>query len=181
MGFVEGGKSGFEPTFFVLMIQNLVDRIQELLVELVDSSVYEVDSLRVFPAKHRWIIDVKVDRLSGKIALDECADINRRLAQAIEDKGLIENSFVVEVSSPGLDKPLKSFKDFRRVLQTELDIQYQDESEKSQFGRFKVLSVTDIGVEFENLKKEQKLFVPYAKIQSAKRVIDYRSGEKRKS
>ena len=59
---------------------------------------------------------ILVDRLGGGINLDECAQISRQISQALDQKEMIASAYMLEVSSPGLDRRLVSKKDFLRSL-----------------------------------------------------------------
>ena len=59
---------------------------------------------------------ILADRFGGGINLDECAQINRGLRQALDEKEIIESAYLLEVSSPGLDRCLATQKDFLRAL-----------------------------------------------------------------
>lgn len=72
------------------------------------------------------ILTVLVDRTEGGITLGECALINRRLIALLEEKNLIVANYVLEVSSPGLDRPLKTAKDFLRCLNKEAEFFLND-------------------------------------------------------
>ncbi|MDP2927789.1 MAG: ribosome maturation factor RimP [Candidatus Omnitrophota bacterium] len=65
------------------------------------------------------ILRVLVDKPEGGITLGECALLNRQLGDLLEEKNIIEGDYVLEVSSPGLDRPLKRQKDFLRSLNKE--------------------------------------------------------------
>ena len=55
--------------------------------------------------------------------MEDCANVSRRLSEALdEDETLIEGAFTLEVSSPGIDRPLKSMRDFERNLNSLLRI-----------------------------------------------------------
>jgi ribosome maturation factor RimP len=56
------------------------------------------------------------DRPQGGISLDECGMLNRLLKSALDEKGFLGGQYTLEVSSPGLDRPLKQKEDFRRCL-----------------------------------------------------------------
>ncbi|MFH0839125.1 MAG: hypothetical protein V1893_02960 [Candidatus Omnitrophota bacterium] len=56
-----------------------------------------------------------IDKPNG-IIINECAAINRELGLLLDDGALINEQYVLEVSSPGLDRPLKSDVDFKRVM-----------------------------------------------------------------
>ena len=62
------------------------------------------------------VVDLLVDKELGGITLDECSRVNRKIVGYLEENSLIDDDFMVEVSSPGLDRPLKTTKDFIRVI-----------------------------------------------------------------
>ena len=62
------------------------------------------------------VIQILVDRINGGIIVDECADVNVHVNNQLEALNLIEDNYTLEVSSPGLDRPLTTKKDFKRVL-----------------------------------------------------------------
>lgn len=59
---------------------------------------------------------ILVDRPEGGISLGECALLNRELGDILEEKNILEQRYILEVSSPGLDRPLKTENDFKRCL-----------------------------------------------------------------
>ena len=81
--------------------------IQEISAELVE-----------FQIRHRGktaVVEIIADRPGG-ITIGECAYINKKIDQSIEKKQWFGGDYVVEVSSPGLDRPLKTPKDFMRAM-----------------------------------------------------------------
>jgi ribosome maturation factor RimP len=67
----------------------------------------------------RLVLRVLADKPQGGINLEECAAACRQLKNLLEEKNIIENDYVLEVSSPGLDRPLKRKNDFLRCLNKE--------------------------------------------------------------
>ncbi len=65
------------------------------------------------------VLMVLADRPEGDITLGECALLNRQLGQLLEEKNIIAGNYVLEVSSPGLDRCLKTQKDFSRCVNKE--------------------------------------------------------------
>ncbi|MGE0267688.1 MAG: ribosome maturation factor RimP [Candidatus Omnitrophota bacterium] len=81
---------------------------EEFGVDLVDLSI-----------KHqsRTIhVDILADKPQGGITLDICARLNQRISAQLEEKDIFDLPYIVGVSSPGLDRPLKAIKDFKRVI-----------------------------------------------------------------
>ncbi len=59
---------------------------------------------------------VLADKFNGGITMDECASLNRELGALLDEKNLLESRYILEVSSPGLDRNLKTENDFKRSL-----------------------------------------------------------------
>jgi ribosome maturation factor RimP len=62
------------------------------------------------------VLRLLVDRPEGGITIDECARLNIEISSILDEKNIIQERFSLEVSSPGLDRPLKSRNDFIRSL-----------------------------------------------------------------
>ena len=59
----------------------------------------------------RWVLRIYVDQ-EGGITLDGCARVSREIGDLIDVKDILQHEYVLEVSSPGLNRPLKKEKDF---------------------------------------------------------------------
>ena len=62
-----------------------------------------------------------VDKVGG-VTIRDCALLNQRIGQALDQTQLLAESYTLEVSSPGLDRPLTSMRDFERAIGEELDV-----------------------------------------------------------
>jgi ribosome maturation factor RimP len=81
--------------------------LNEMDVELVD--------IEYLSGHGRWIVRIYVDK-EGGITLDDCARVSREIGELIDVKDIIHHAYVLEVSSPGLNRPLKREKDFQRAI-----------------------------------------------------------------
>ncbi|OGX15332.1 MAG: hypothetical protein A2166_04290 [Omnitrophica WOR_2 bacterium RBG_13_41_10] len=72
------------------------------------------------------ILRILVDKPQGGITLDECASLNNRIGLLLDEKGLLQQSYALEVCSPGLDRPLETEKDFLRCLNKPIKIFLQE-------------------------------------------------------
>jgi len=99
--------------------EELVFKLNELINAcLIDNGSELIDLICRFEGKN-LIIKIFADKLEGKITLGECALLNRKIKQALEEKNLIVVDYILEVSSPGLDRVLKTEKDFAHCLNQE--------------------------------------------------------------
>ncbi|PIP19754.1 MAG: ribosome maturation factor RimP [Candidatus Omnitrophica bacterium CG08_land_8_20_14_0_20_41_16] len=62
------------------------------------------------------VLRILTDKLTGGITLDECAILNRDIGGLLDEKDIIQGRYILEISSPGLDRPLKTKNDFLRCL-----------------------------------------------------------------
>lgn len=68
-----------------------------------------------------WYLRAYIDK-EGGITVDDCEVINRKLSDWLDEEDFIEESYILEVSSPGLGRPLKKEKDFVRSIGKEVDV-----------------------------------------------------------
>ncbi len=90
--------------------------IRELLMPILQEAHVELVELNVRPYQGTVHIQILTDRERGGITLDECTFVNRQIANKIEEGKVIAGDCEIEVSSPGLDRPLKTYKDFLRII-----------------------------------------------------------------
>ncbi len=69
----------------------------------------------------RVIIDVNDDS-NGGVSIDQCESVSRALSDILDAKDPIPQAYMLEVSSPGIDRPLKRDKDFERFMGRDIDI-----------------------------------------------------------
>lgn len=59
---------------------------------------------------------ILADRPEGGITLDECAQVNQEISIILDEKDILRQRYILEVSSPGLDRPIKTKSDFLRCI-----------------------------------------------------------------
>ena len=100
------------------------DLIHEKIEQLISPFLAELDvilvDLKVHQQRNQVAIEVLADKINGGITLDECTRLNRKIAEAIENQNLLAEPYTLEVSSPGLDRPLKTGQDFLRAFGREV-------------------------------------------------------------
>lgn len=95
--------------------QELESKLSTLLEPVISEAGAELVELQFVQRKSSALLRVLVDKVGG-ISLDECAEISRRTAFLLETSDPIEGRYTLEVSSPGLDRPLTTAADFRRKI-----------------------------------------------------------------
>ena len=96
--------------------QQLYETIKELSRPFVDELGLEIIEFNIRHYKGELTLQVLADRKDGGITIGECSQLNKKLSQVIEEKNLIPAGYFLEVSSPGIDRPLTTAKDFNRAI-----------------------------------------------------------------
>lgn len=102
---------------------DLKSRIETLLEPLLEDGKYFVVDVSVTLSKIRNKIVILLDSDEG-ITIDECGSISRKLGVALEE--VVEEAFTFEVSSPGLDTPLGSVRQFKKNIGRSLKVVKND-------------------------------------------------------
>jgi ribosome maturation factor RimP len=90
--------------------------IAEIVEPLLQMQGFELVELQLQQRKGQWLVRVFADA-EGGISLEDCQRLSRDIGQAFDAEALIATSYVLEVSSPGLDRPLRTARDFQRQRQ----------------------------------------------------------------
>lgn len=95
---------------------SVVTRVTELIEPVLREMGFELVDVEYLNVLGRWILRIYVDREEGGVTLDDCAKVSGEIGDLIDVKEIIRHRYMLEVSSPGLDRPLKKEKDFLRAL-----------------------------------------------------------------
>ena len=88
-------------------------RIEELVAPLLTQEAAELVDLEFFRESGRQILRFYLDK-EGGITLDDCEHLSNRIGALLDEADAVQGSYVLEVSSPGLDRIIKKEKDFIR-------------------------------------------------------------------
>ncbi|WP_241738931.1 ribosome maturation factor RimP [Pontibacter beigongshangensis] len=142
---------------------------------LPDGDLFLVD-VTVSDSPARPKIMVLADGEQG-ITIDQCATISRRINKKIEEAFGAEMSYVLEVSSPGVDFPLTQPKQYQRNVGRNLKVKLQDGTEKT--GKLDEVTESGIGLTEEIKQKGKKatyvpVQIPFGDIVKANVVISFK-------
>lgn len=96
-------------------------KTEALLEPVVMELGFELVDVEYVKEGGTWYLRAYIDKPGG-ITVDDCEAVSRRFSDILDEKDYIEDSYVFEVSSPGLGRPLKKEKDFKRSLGEEVEI-----------------------------------------------------------
>ena len=96
-------------------------KTEEILLPIVEKNGFERWDVEYVKEGGNWYLRAYIDKPGG-INVDDCEVVSRELSDILDEKDYIDEAYILEVSSPGLGRPLKKEKDFERSLGEEVEI-----------------------------------------------------------
>lgn len=90
-----------------------LERIHDLVVPVLESMALELVDLEYKREGRDWVVRLFIDKPGG-VTLDDCVAVSREVGAVLEVEDAVDTSYRLEVSSPGLDRPLKKVQDYER-------------------------------------------------------------------
>ncbi|ADL68927.1 ribosome maturation factor RimP [Thermoanaerobacterium thermosaccharolyticum] len=114
-----------------------MSRIEELTRNLVAPAIeknnFELVDVEYKKEGNNWYLRVYIDK-EGGVSLDDCQIISEYLSEKLDEVDPIENSYILEVSSPGIDRPLKTQRDFDKFKGSLVEVSlYQPIDKKKKY------------------------------------------------
>lgn len=96
-------------------------KTEELLLPILEANDFELVDVEYVKEGGTWYLRSYIDKPGG-ITVDDCEVVSRALNEKLDALDFIEDAYIMEVSSPGLGRPLKKEKDFARSMGEEVEI-----------------------------------------------------------
>lgn len=97
------------------------DVVQEFTLPILDKLGYELVDIEYKKEGSNWYLRIYIDKPEG-ITIDDCQQASEKISDKLDEVDPIPHNYFLEVSSPGLDRPLKKDKDFERYKGYKVDI-----------------------------------------------------------
>jgi len=116
------------------------------------------------------ILRILIDRPEGGITMGECAELNNQITILLDEKDILQTRYILEVASPGLDRPLKTKNDFSRCINRRARF-FLNESINGKIELEGLISKVKNGSVYIE-SKDGVIEIPLARINKAKQIID---------
>ena len=123
------------------------EEIIQLIEPLLESENMELVELECLKMKSRWLVRIYIDKPEG-VTIDDCSEISKQAGDILDVHNVPPGTYTLEVSSPGLDRPLTRDKDFIKYRGHNVHIKLSEKLEGSRNFRGKLIDYLD-----ENGKK----------------------------
>jgi len=150
--------------------QEIVVQLKEIINEYLSNTGFDLVDLIYKYEGRDLFLRVFIDKPEGGITLQECARVNTEISMILDEKGIPEQKYILEVSSPGLDRPLTTRKDFLRCIKRKATF-FLSEPVNGKLELSGLISgVTEDAVEIKT--EQQIVMIPLSKIKKAKQIIN---------
>ena len=96
-------------------------KTEALLIPILEEKGYEMVDVEYVKEGRSWYLRAFVDKPGG-ITINDLESVSRRLSDLLDEKDFISDAYILEVSSPGLGRPLKKDRDFNRSIGEEIEV-----------------------------------------------------------
>ncbi|MCI6044673.1 ribosome maturation factor RimP [bacterium] len=141
-----------------MSIRDQYEQKAEAIAEpIVSSFGFELVDVEYVKEAGTWYLRLYIDK-EGGITIDDCEAVSRLFSDKLDEEDFIDDAYIMEVSSPGLGRPLKKEKDFKRSMGKEVEIRtYRPiDRQKEFFGILSAYDETHVTITLDN--QETRVF-----------------------
>jgi len=152
-----------------MMEREIVDRVRAIILPIALNEGMEVVDIEYRRESGGWVLRVILDK-EGGVTLDDCTRVSQEAGRSLDVEDIIPTSYALEVSSPGLTRPLKTEKDFMKYLHRLVKVKTVDPIENRRQFKGTLLGVSEKGVE---IQAEGRTFqIPLSNVAKANLEVD---------
>ena len=93
--------------------REIIEQLQDILLPVLQDYGLELVEIEFKPSGKRWLLRLYIDK-EGGVTISDCENVSREFSRILDVEDVIDHPYSLEVSSPGLTRPLKKWEDFQR-------------------------------------------------------------------
>lgn len=150
--------------------QKIIEKIEKIVTPVVNEMGLSLVDIEYMQDGGYWYVRIYVENLNGEITLEECAAISGKIDEDVDK--LIEQRFFLEVSSPGIERPLKKIEDFIRFKgeKIKVSLKHKINDKKSFEG---IITECKDNIIFLEIEEENIVEVPFSEVKKANIIYEF--------
>lgn len=146
-------------------------RLLELLDPVAEAAGYEIVRLRLMGGEHARRLQIMAETPDGDMVVEDCARLSRAISEIMDAADPIAGEYTLEVSSPGVDRPLTRLKDFSEYEghEARLELDRMAEGRKRFRGILAGVEGENVAIDLEG--EDSTALVPFAWVIEAKLIL----------
>lgn len=150
--------------------QKIVEKIEKIVTPVVEEMGLSLVDVEYIQDGGYWYVRVYVENLNGDITLEECATISGKVDEDIDR--LIEQRFFLEISSPGIERPLKKLNDYVRFKGKKIRVALKHKIEDKKNFEGVIVDCKENRILLE-VEEEKVMEIPFSEIRKANIVYEF--------
>jgi ribosome maturation factor RimP len=148
-------------------LDRIAGQVSELIEPVIADLGYELVEVQFRREQHGQVLRVIIFHAGG-IRVDDCSIVSREVSRILDVEELIDQAYHLEVSSPGLDRPLETARDFARYRGQQVLVTIAETSEEVAG------TIEEVGENLVTLAlKEGRLEIPLAQVKKARLAVEF--------
>lgn len=150
--------------------QKIIEKIEKIVTPVVNEMGLSLVDIEYMQDGGYWYVRIYVENLNGEITLEECAAISGKIDEDVDK--LIEQRFFLEVSSPGIERPLKKIEDFIRFKgeKIKVSLKHKINDKKSFEG---IITECKDNIIFLETEEENIVEIPFSEVKKANIIYEF--------
>ena len=133
-----------------------LDEIRSMAQRVVEGEKLELVDVEFKPSKSRSLLRIFIDKTGG-VTLEDCENVSRQMSSLLDVQDIVKSAYVLEVSSPGLDRPFKTDRDYERNIGRFVRVHFTDAEGLNQQATGTLIEVTDKDVVLRDENGENRI------------------------
>ncbi|MFD2657164.1 ribosome maturation factor RimP [Gracilibacillus thailandensis] len=156
------------------MANKIVQQTEELVQPILDELSLELVDIVYEKEGPNWFLRVYIDK-DGGVDIEECGQVSERLSSELDDKDPISEAYFLEVSSPGVERPLKKEADFKQHIGKHVYVKLYEPiaGEKEFTGDLVDFKDGYATIQYKEKTVQKEVEIPFAKIAKARLAVTF--------
>lgn len=156
------------------MSLSVKESTEKLIKPILQKKKLELVDIEYVKEGPDWFLRIYIDKPGG-VTIDECGDVSGELGEKLDEEDIIKGSYFLEVSSPGVERPLKTKKDIEANVGKNIfvTLYVHIDGEKEYEGLLKDFKDDVLTIEYQVLSRKKEVEIPYDKIAKARQAVAF--------
>lgn len=159
-----------------LVLSSVIEIVRDLVMPILNTNHFQLVDLEYVKEGQSWFLRVYIDKPGG-INIEECALVSDLLGEQLDqaDPDPIPQAYVLEVSSPGAERPLKNEADYQAAMDQYIHVSLYAAIDKKKFyeGFLRQLSAEELTLDYKDKGRPKQITIPRKNIAKARLAIEF--------
>ncbi|MDD6423303.1 MAG: ribosome maturation factor RimP [Intestinibaculum porci] len=153
----------------------MLEKIKEAIVPLIEAQDCYLDDLVYEQEKGEWYLRVYIEKNNGSLDMDTCVAVSEAVSEKLDQIDVIKDEYYLEVSSPGIEKPLRNWDQVVKAVNDYVHIDFKDPKEGLHEVEGTILSAEDQTITLQYFVKgrKKKIVVPYDNVRFIRLAVKF--------